>query len=129
MRVLLASTHGAGHFGPMTPLADAALAGGHEVLVMGPETLDPRGYPFRAGGSPPADVLRELWSTMHRRPPAQAEVVVVGTIFAGLNVHAMLGPLEDVIADWKPDLVLRETSEYASAIAAERHGIPHARVG
>ena len=35
-------------------------ADGHEVFVTGPPTLDPRGYPFRVGASPPADVLSFL---------------------------------------------------------------------
>ncbi len=65
---------------------------------------------------------------MPRQPPAQGEVVVVGDIFARLNVDAMLGPISEAIEEWRPDLVLRENAEYASAIAAEMHGVPHARV-
>jgi UDP:flavonoid glycosyltransferase YjiC (YdhE family) len=30
--------------------------------------------------------------------------------------------------EWRPDLILREAAEYASAIAAERRGLPHAQV-
>jgi EryCIII-like glycosyltransferase len=129
MRVLFASTHGAGHFGPLVPFVEACLRGGHEVLVVGPPTLDPRGYPFRVGASPPEELLRRLWAEVPRGPSGQAEVVVVGTIFAGLNVEAMLPACAAAIADWGPDLVVREVNEYASAIAAERHGVPHARVG
>jgi len=129
VRVLAASTHGAGHFGPLVPFLEACLRRGDEVLVVGPPTLDPRGYPFRVGASPPEDVLRALWDSIPKQPPGQSEVIVVGEIFAGLNVQAMLGPLEEAIAEWKPDLVLRETAEYASAIAAERARVPHVRVG
>ena len=129
MRFLFASTHGAGHYGPLIPFMDAALRHGHEVLVTGPPTLDPRGYPFRVGASPPEDVLRELWSAIPKQPPAQGEVITVGTIFAGLNVAAMLPPTQRLLEEWRPDLVLREINEYASAIAAERAGVPHVRVG
>ena len=129
VRVLFASTHGAGHFGPLVPFMDACVRSGHDVLVTGPPTLDPRGYPFRVGASPPADVLRAMWDAMPRQPPAQGEVITVGTIFAGLNVEAMLPPTEELIADWKPDLVVREVNEYASAIAAARAGLRHVRVG
>jgi hypothetical protein len=66
---------------------------------------------------------------MPRQPPAQGEVITVGTIFARLNVEAMLPPTEELIADWKPDLVVREVNECASAIAARRAGVPHLRVG
>jgi hypothetical protein len=110
------------------PFLAAALRQGHEVLVVGPPALDPRGFPFRQGEAPPEDELRPVWDTIPQQPPAQGEVVVVGHIFARLNVRAMLGHLSDAIEDWRPDLVLRDTAEYASAIAAETHGVPHARV-
>jgi hypothetical protein len=128
VRILFASTHGAGHFNPLVPFIDGCLARGHEVLVVGPPTLDPRGYPFREGGSPPEKTLGPLWQRIQSLPPAQAEVVVVGRIFARLNVDAMLPHTESAIEDWRPDLVVREPNEYASAIAADRHGVPHVRV-
>jgi hypothetical protein len=128
VRVLVASTHGAGHFGPLVPFLDACVRGGHELLVVGPPTLDPRGFPFRPGASPPDDELGPVWAGIHQRPPAQGEVVVVGHIFARLNVRAMLPALRETIEEWRPDLVLREPNEYASAIAAEDAGIPHVRV-
>jgi hypothetical protein len=129
VRVLFASTHGAGHFGPLVPFLDACMRGGHEVLVVGPPTLDARGYPFREGASPPDDELGPLWAGIHLQPPGQAEVIVVGHIFARLNVRAMLPALRAALEEWRPDLVMRETNEYASALAAEEAGIPHARVG
>ena len=129
MRILAASTQGSGHFGPLVPFLDAATRRGHEVLVVGPPTLDPRGFPFRVGEAPPDDELRPVWDSMPRQPPAQAEVLVVGHIFARLNVRAMFGPISEAIEEWRPDLILRENAEYASAIAAELHGVPQARVG
>jgi UDP:flavonoid glycosyltransferase YjiC (YdhE family) len=127
--VLFASTHGAGHFGPLVPFLDACVRGGHEVLVVGPPTLDARGYPFREGASPPDEELGPLWAGIHLQAPGQAEVIVVGHIFARLNVRAMLPALRQRIEEWRPDLVLREPNEYASALAAEEAGIAHARVG
>ena len=47
VRILAASTQGSGHFGPLVPFLASALRQGHEVLVVGPPTLDPRGFPFR----------------------------------------------------------------------------------
>jgi UDP-glucoronosyl and UDP-glucosyl transferase len=129
VRILAASTHGSGHFGPLVPFLESAIRQGHEVLVAGPPTLDPRGFPFRVGESPPENELGPVWDSMPQQPAAQAEVVVVGHIFARLNVRAMLDPISEAIEEWRPDLVLRENSEYASAIAAELHGVPHARVG
>ncbi len=128
MRVLFASTQGAGHFGPLIPFIDAAARAGHETLVVGPPGLRARGYEFRPGASPPDEILGPLWGRMSSLPPGQGDLVVVGQIFAALNVDAMLPTLEATIEEWKPDVVLRESAEFASAIAAERHAVPHVRV-
>ena len=128
MRVLFASTQGAGHFGPLIPLVEAAGSNGHETLVVGPPALKSRGYPFRAGAAPPDEVLGPLWASMSSLPPAQGDVVVVGEIFAQLNVDAMLPTMEETIEEWRPDLIVREASEFASAIAADLHGVRHVRV-
>ena len=128
MRVLFASTQGAGHFGPLIAFIDAAARGGHETLLVGPPTLKARGYEFRPGASPPDEILGPLWGRMASLPPGQGDLVVVGRIFAALNVDAMLPTLEHAIEEWKPDLVLRESAEFASAIAAERQAVPHVRV-
>lgn len=128
MRVLFASTQGTGHFGPLIPLIEACRRNGHETLVVGPPTLKARGYEFEAGATPPDEILGPLWQSMPTLPPAQGEVVVVGVIFARLNVDAMLPKHDEVLGRWRPDLVVRESAEFASAIAAERHGVPHVRV-
>ena len=125
MRVLFASTQGAGHFGPLIPLIEAARANGHETLVVGPPTLKSRGYQFRAGATPPDEMLGPLWASMPSLPPAQGDVVVVGEIFARLNVDAMLPTLEETIEEWRPDLSSARPREFASAIAAEQHGVRH----
>ena len=128
MRVLFASTQGAGHFGPLIPFIDACERHGHETLVVGPPTLKARGYPFKAGATPPDDVLGPIWGGMSFQPPGQADIVVVGTIFGRLNVDAMLPTLQETIEEWQPDLVLREGAEFASAVAADRLGVPHVRI-
>ena len=128
MRVLFASTQGTGHFGPLIPLIDACRADGHEALIVGPPTLKARGYPFEAGDAPPEEVLGPLWAAMPTLPPAQGDVVVVAVVFAKLNVEAMLPKHREVIERWRPDLVVRESAEFASAVAAEEHEIRHVRV-
>ena len=132
MRVLFSSTRGTGHFTPLVPLIDACLRGGHEVLVAGPPPLAPtveaRGYPFWEGANPPEDELGEAWGRVPTVSPEEANAIVVGEIFGRLNVRAMLPRLMAACEEWRPGVLIREQAEFAGAIAAERHGIPHARL-
>jgi Erythromycin biosynthesis protein CIII-like, N-terminal domain len=132
MRVLFASTRGTGHFNPMVPFIDACAHGGHEVLVIGPpplaETVERAGYPFRVGGFPPEKELGAVWGRVPTVSPEEAERLVIGTIFATLNVRAMLPHMRATVRDWRPDVILREPAEYASAVVADELGVPHVQV-
>jgi UDP:flavonoid glycosyltransferase YjiC (YdhE family) len=94
VRVLFASTRGAGHFNPLVPFIEACLRHHHEVLVVGPPALasavETAGYPFRGGGEPPEDELAAVWAQVPSVPPAEQNRIVVGEIFARLNARAAL---------------------------------------
>ncbi len=133
MRVLLSSTRGAGHFNPLVPIAEACRRRGHELLVAGPpslaDTVDEAGYPFWEFADPPADELGAVWSRVPTLSPDEQNEVVVGDIFGRLNTTASLPRLREACEQWRPDVVVRDPSEFGSALAAEAHGTPHARVG
>ena len=132
VRVLFASTRGVGHFNPLVPFADACLRRGHEVLVAGPPSLagavESAGYEFWVFDDPPEEELAEVWARVPSLPPDEANAVVIGEIFGRLDATASLPRLREACAEWTPDVVVREPNEYGSAVAAELHGIPHARV-
>jgi UDP:flavonoid glycosyltransferase YjiC (YdhE family) len=133
VRVLFASTRGAGHFNPLVPFIEACRRNGHEVLAIGPPDLAPRveaaGYPFREGAAPPDEELGPVWARVPTVPPDEQNAIVIGEIFARLNVRAMLPHLRAAIDEWRPDVVVRDPAEFASAAAAGDAGIPHVRVG
>ena len=132
MRVLFASTRGTGHFNPLVPFVEACLRGGHEVMVAGPpplaETVERAGYRFWEGEAPAEDELDAVWGRVPTASREEANALVIGEIFGRLNVHAMLPGLERACEEWQPDVLIREEAEFASAIAAERNGVRHARV-
>jgi UDP:flavonoid glycosyltransferase YjiC (YdhE family) len=132
VRVLFASTRGTGHFTPLVPFIEGCVRGGHETIVAGPPPLADAvaraGFSFWEGASPPEDELGAVWGRVPTVSPEEGNEIVVGEIFGRLNVRAMLPPLERACAEWRPDVVIREQAEFASAIAADRHGLPHARV-
>lgn len=132
MRALFSSTRGAGHFNPLVPFARAFLRAGHEVMVAGPPDLAgpaaEAGFDFWEFDPPAEDELGAVWSRVPELPPEEANNVVVGDIFGRLNTTAALPRLRAACEEWRPDVVLRDPNEYGSALAAELHGIPHARV-
>lgn len=133
MRILFASTGGAGHFTPMTPFADAARRAGHEVAVVGPPALadaaERAGYPFTAGAAPDEAELGPIWSQVPGLSYDEAERLVIGQIFATLNVRAMLPAVREAVRTFRPDVVVREPAEFASAVVAEERGVAHVQVG
>ena len=133
MRVLFACTGGAGHFAPMLPFIEAGRRAGHEVLVTGPPplaaTTEQHGLPFACGAMPPDEELGPVWASVPSLSYEEAERLVIGEIFATLNVRAMLPAVRAVVRDWRPDVIVREPAEFASAIVAEEVGVPHVQVG
>ena len=47
-------------------------------------------------------------------------------MLGGIRADRTLPDLLDIIRDWQPHVVVREPSEFAGCVAAERAGIPHA---
>ena len=46
-------------------------------------------------------------------------------LHAGAALDGMVGAIEE----WRPDVVVRESAEFSSLVAAERLGVPQALVG
>src|SRR5882724_1609266 len=132
MRVLFSSTRGAGHLQPLLPYARALMAHGHEVQFTGPvdvaETLRAAGFAYAPFDHPGDATLAPIWARFRQASPDETLAIAIREIFAGLNSRAAISKLTETIDTWRPDLVVRDSVEFASAVAAERAGVPHARV-
>lgn len=132
MRALFASTQGAGHVGPLLPLADAMVRRGDEVQFMLPPDaawqLEGRGYEVTTGGAPPSEEMDRLWRRFAAAPRDEARSIAEREAFAGRCMEAMLPPVASLVDRRRPDLVVREPCEYASGVTAVRAGIPLATV-
>lgn len=131
MRVLCASTPGAGHFSPLVPWIEHLLGAGHEVLVVGPPALesDAGRWEFRAGGTAdPAEVGAMMGRAMSMRQQDAADLVI-GEVFTRLNSGALVPAMRAAIAEFRPDVVLRDPAEFGSALGAAEADIRQARIG
>jgi UDP:flavonoid glycosyltransferase YjiC (YdhE family) len=133
MRVLAAcSLGGAGHLQPLRPLLDAARRHGSETLVVGPPAIaslvEMTGHDFAAGGEPPETVVAPIRERLPVAPAQERSVLGNRELFGRLATAAMLPAMDRVIAEWRPDIVVRDPCEYASAVVAHRSGITTAQV-
>ena len=132
MRILFTSTRGAGHVQPLLPCAHAFLRRGHDVRVAAPESvgsvLQKEGIAHAPFDHPGDDVLGKVWARFPGLSYDEIVAIAVREIFAGLNARAALPKLRETIRAWLPDLIVRESAEFAAAAAADEANIPHARV-
>jgi UDP:flavonoid glycosyltransferase YjiC (YdhE family) len=132
MRVLVSTTAGTGHFGPLIPFARACLEAGHEVVVAAPKSfvasVSAAGFEHRSFADAPAEMMGAVFEQVPRLSFEQANALVVTEVFGRLDPQASLPGLVEIINAWRPDLVLREPYEFGSLVAARRAGIPQVAV-
>jgi UDP:flavonoid glycosyltransferase YjiC (YdhE family) len=132
VRVLFTTTGHSGHLLPLVPLARACERLGDEVVVA---THAPRaanverlGLQVRAIAVSPD----EAWAPLMRRLPglaqSEGDAQIIAEGFARIGAGGALPGYLEAVAAWRPDLVVHECYEFAGPIAAERHGVPIARV-
>ena len=143
MRILFTALPAAGHIRPLVPIAHAAMLAGHDVMLCTPTSakaqVEAYGLAHLPGG---IDWLATELAALDRlAAPAGDEQV--GRLEAirqrfnkDLTTEGLAGPAplalaRDVLAAadfWRPDLVVRDNSEFGGYLAAEVLGVPHASV-
>ncbi len=135
LRVLVTSTPGAGHLGPLAPLAAALQAAGHQVLwATAEEACDRvRAMGFDAvacgmgvGGRREA-LAPQMPEIMALDPRQRRPRYFVG-LFAEIAAPRMHADLTAVFDSFQPDVVIHETAELAAAPLATGRSIPHVTV-
>jgi len=128
MRILFASTRSAGHFNPLVPFAHAVLRAGHEVLVSAPEACHVHvaraGLPFVAHGDCTRADVEAVRGRGRGLSLEEQNRLTLTELFAGVHARAALPGLMNNVRAWRPDVIVRETAEFASLVAGEAFEIP-----
>ncbi len=134
LRVLFTTIAATGHFQPIVPFARGLAAAGHTVaFATTPDfvaAIEASGFSCFAVGVPktPGDVLRERGIDHARLSREEAILEAVQWFFLGEHKRREIDELLALIAAWQPDLIVREQTEFAGCVAAERADLPHAAV-
>jgi UDP:flavonoid glycosyltransferase YjiC (YdhE family) len=134
MRVLFAtSLGGLGHLEPVVTVAQAARRVGHEALVIVPPALaaaaERTGLDHVVGDEPPRSFIEEMWARVRAGPPEAVAGLIDRELFADRCTQAMLAGVRAARDSWRPDFIVREPCEYASAVAAQEAGIAQVEIG
>jgi UDP:flavonoid glycosyltransferase YjiC (YdhE family) len=133
MRFLFATTSGTGHLTPMLPFAHALERAGHKVLVAGSGSAGAlargEGLAFRSLAEPVPSELDAIHERLKSLSPDDAPEAAIQDMFVRTYAAAALRDMVLLMKSWRPDVVLRESTEFASCLAAERRGVPQVRIG
>lgn len=128
----MSTTAGAGHLGPLLPFARALRDAGHEVVVAAPASfsrdVERAGFTHRPFADAPGDELAAVFARLPGLSNAEGNALVVGEVFGRIGARAALPGMRAVVDEWRPDLIVREESEFASYAVADAGGIPHVTV-
>jgi UDP:flavonoid glycosyltransferase YjiC (YdhE family) len=126
--MLFTSLPAVGHFNSLLPLAQAAREAGHETAIVTSPAFaeqaaavglrlfpaEPFTFEELLQGAPPAGRRRMLWTQR--------------TVFGARAPQRLIPAVRKAVLDWSPDVVVRESTDYAGCLIAESVGLPHASV-
>ena len=129
MRILFTFAGGSGHLEPLVPIARAAKAAGHTVAFAGRPWMIPKvealGFPAFATGS-------DVGLTPKRLPLAdvdlERDIRDVGAGFGRRIARERATDMLALCAEWQPDLLVCEETDFGPMVVAERRGLPYATV-
>ena len=133
VRILFTTTGHTGHLLPLLPFAHAAARAGHDVLVATQRSRLAAVERAGVAGAPFTDAPPERWRPILQRvaalPVGVADALVLRDGFADVAARSALPDLLALADAWRPDVIVRESFEFAGGLVAEARGIPLARLG
>lgn len=141
MRVLFTLLPATGSLQPLLPVAASLQERGHEVAFVSSATMaadmEERGFAFFPAGLDWHASNPDYVQTLCLAAGGLSFPVLVGSerfrwvtdnLFIGGAARQLLPDLLRIVLDWCPNLIVRESLEFAGCVAAEKLGIAHASV-
>ena len=132
VRMLFTSSPGVGHLMPILPVAVAAQALGHDVLVGCGESLAPlvgrAGLRHAAIGPASLDEVRAGIDGLSGTDGPGRTFLMYREGFGGIIASEIARDVVSLAASWRPAIILHEDLEMGSWIAGEELGIPHVTI-
>lgn len=135
MRVLFTTQPAYGHFFPLVPLARELVASGHEVLVATAKRFCPvveasglRAVPAGMDWEETHGGMAAAFPALLEVPPEGAKDFVIGQLFAGVTAMRTVPDLLGICETWRPDVLVRENTEFGAVVVADLTGVPHVAV-
>jgi UDP:flavonoid glycosyltransferase YjiC (YdhE family) len=126
-RILFCAAGGHGHLQPLLPLARAAAAAGHEIMLSAAPSLGTyvadQGLPFTPSGPDLIPVHSEL--AVHT---LDQERQAIPRHFIGRLAPRRTRDLARLAAGWGAELLVGDEADYGVPVAAEMLNLPHAMV-
>jgi len=132
MRALFTTQPAIGSFRPLVPLARALADAGHDVAFAGAASFRPYveacGFEmFPSGIDWTGNSLSDAFPDAP--PPGPERLAWITHFFRVRTARASVPDLLAIAATWKPDVFVREPTEFGSEVAGEILGVPHAVAG
>ena len=121
LKVLLAVRPYRGHLHSIVPMAKALQAAGHEVLVATAPELAPTVFSAGLDWLPAGLDAHTVYELIEPRPGVAADDPDFGEYAIGSKVGDLVGTM---LGPYRPDLVVREATDVAAAVAGEVIGLP-----
>ena len=123
----------AGHVGPLAPFGHACLRAGHDVLVAAQRqhraNVERTGLPYVPVPDPRDEDWMPLMAEFAQLGIDEANARMIGEHFARFDTSAAFPELLQIVRDLRPDIIVRESWEFASTLVAELEDIPLVRIG
>lgn len=132
MRILFSSMALPGHLTPVLPYATALRDQGHDVRVCtsakAAEKLRKAGLDHVPGPDITMDELIVAFAGTEGLSEDEKDAITIPRVFVELAARKAMPTVQETITAWQPDLIVRESCEFAALVAAEKARIPHVRI-